>query len=110
MNSQNQNKESVPEQPSDGWHLRKDINVGHIFTTIGLIFALMTWAHRMDLRITKLEDRAEAQVHVDRMQNDQILRNSEEVKAELGKLTTKLDGLIDYLLNQNNNARSNGRK
>lgn len=79
------------------WHLDKRLNVGHILTTILIIFSFMAWANTQDKRITTLE--------VQQKYSDQI---ANEIKDQLTKLNQKMDKLVERELNRNNHPHRNG--
>lgn len=92
---------------SHGWHLRKEVNVSHILTTIMLVAGLITWGNKMDVRVSVLEDFRKEQALRDERQEvvlrDTVLR----IEKSIDKLNEKLDKLIvsDY-----NAAKINGKR
>lgn len=40
---------------TQGWHIKKEVSVGHIITTIAMLIALAAWARTVETRITALE-------------------------------------------------------
>lgn len=43
------------ENPSEGWHLRKEVNFGHIITTGGLLVTALWWSSKIDSRMVAIE-------------------------------------------------------
>lgn len=43
------------EQNDHHWHLRKELNVGHILMTLTLASGLVVWGMQMDRRVTSAE-------------------------------------------------------
>ena len=61
------------------WHLKKELNIGHILTTIVLALGIITWGNTMDQRVTKAETMIE---NLDRMLVI-TAGNNREMRAEL---------------------------
>lgn len=61
------------------WHLKKELNIGHILTTIVLALGIVTWGNTMDQRVTKAETMIE---NLDRMLVI-TAGNNREMRAEL---------------------------
>ena len=61
------------------WHLKKELNIGHILTTLLLVLGIITWGNTMDQRVTKAETMIE---NLDRML---IITagNNREMRSEL---------------------------
>ena len=38
-----------------GWHIKKEVSVGHILTTIVIAISMMSWAVSIEKRMTTLE-------------------------------------------------------
>ncbi len=86
------------EQPLTGWHLRKEVNLAHIISTLLIVAGLMSWGHKMDLRLTRAEDRLEAQERVDQAQNSVIAHNFTALERSIEKIDTKLENLMKFLV------------
>lgn len=83
-----------PERRHEHWHLRKEINVGHMISTIMLMVAAFTWSSNIDKRVTVLETRQE-------QQSQQTTEMRAELRTELRTLNDKLDKLIERELDRN---------
>jgi len=82
--NQHENEGNKPTRfNQDYWHLDKRLNVGHILTTLTIVFAFFVWANKIDARITTLEIRQAANIDTSR-----------EIKGQLILLNDKLDKLL----------------
>lgn len=45
----------MSDQRPDGWHIKKEVSVGHILTTALIAVSMMWWASSIENRITALE-------------------------------------------------------
>jgi uncharacterized coiled-coil protein SlyX len=86
---------SDAERPYDGWHLKKEIQLGHVLTTIALAVAMYGYIATMERRITLLESHAASQAAVDNRQDIENRRVYEALLAHLTRLEDKLDRLIE---------------
>lgn len=77
------------------WHLEKSISVGHIITTIAIAGSVLTWAMRMDSRVSVIE----TQLHYSAEQQQRIEQYGREglseIKASLVRIEGKIDGKAD---------------
>ena len=86
------------------WHLKKELNIGHILTTLVLALGIITWGNTMDQRVTKAETMIE---NLDRMlvitaSNNREMRS--ELLSELRDLRRDINALYQQqqqLLRQN---------
>lgn len=77
------------------WHLEKTISIGHIITTIAIAGSVLTWAMRMDTRVSVVE----TQLHHAAEQQQRFESNSRdgmnEIKAALIRIEQKIDNKAD---------------
>lgn len=61
------------------WHLKKELNLGHILTTLMLMIGIIAWGNTMDQRVTRLE------VQTDHVQKGLLAANRQcnELRNEL---------------------------
>lgn len=76
-----------PDLTTESWHLRKEINVGHLLTTVALTLGLISWASTMDSRVTRLEAQQEAT-------SIALTRAIDVIDARLNRIEDKLDRVI----------------
>lgn len=77
------------------WHLEKSISIGHIITTVAIAGSVLTWAMRMDTRVSVVE----TQVHYASTQQERLESNARdgvnEIKAALIRIEQKIDNKAD---------------
>jgi uncharacterized coiled-coil protein SlyX len=81
-----------------GWHLKKEIQLGHVLTTIALAVAMYGYIATMEKRISMLEAQAASQAAIDSRQDLESRRVYEALLAHLSRLEDKLDRLIEARL------------
>lgn len=81
------------------WRLDKQLNVGHLLTTVSLAGALFFWASKVDTRIALLEQsistRQSVQDKRDALQDDQLLRMADNTLDHVREINDKIDRLIE---------------
>lgn len=71
-------------QQSERWHLKKEIQLGHLITTITVAISAIMYINKIDQRVTVVEVQVAAQ------------RDTSGVfRAQLDKINDKLDRLIE---------------
>lgn len=83
-----------PDRRHEHWHVRKEINVGHMLTTLALVIAALSWSNSIDKRVTVLETRQDQQAQ-------QTTEMRAELRTELRLVNDKLDKLIERELSRN---------
>lgn len=78
-----------------GWHLKKEIQLGHVLTTLALAVAMYGYIATMEKRITLLESQAAAQTAIDGRQDIEKQQAYEALFRQLTRLEDKLDRLIE---------------
>jgi ribose 1,5-bisphosphokinase PhnN len=77
------------------WHLEKSISIGHIITTIAIAGSVLTWAMRMDTRVSIVE----TQIHYSAEQQQRLESSGREgmneIKAALIRIENKIDRKAD---------------
>lgn len=78
---------------NDSWHLRKELNIGHLLTTLVIAASVFTWSTTISNRVTAQEVRLEA--HEKQMmiaiQDNRTIRNDlvleiRELRRDIQKL------------------------
>jgi len=61
------------------WHLKKEINIGHIVTTLMLAIGIIAWGNNMDQRVTA------AEIHIEQIQQivSQTIKDNRDLRSEL---------------------------
>lgn len=78
-----------------GWHLKKEVQLGHVLTTVAFALAMYGYIATMEKRISLLETHHAAQASVDARQDIENRRVYEALLSHLTRLEDKLDRLIE---------------
>ena len=71
-------------EPTDRWHLKKEIQLGHILTTFTVAISCIIYVNKIEQRVAVIEAQVAAQ-----HESAGLLR------AQLDKINDKLDRLIE---------------
>ena len=78
-----------------GWHLKREIQLGHIITTVIVAFSAYGYISTMERRIALLEHQMSLQSSIDDRQDREKREAFEAVQRQLTRLEDKLDRLIE---------------
>lgn len=80
------------EDVREGWHLKKELSVGHILLTITVVFSTLWWATTVETRLVELAVRDVA--FNERMGRDDVtIRDSfQRIERSLARIEEKIDG------------------
>lgn len=82
------------------WHLRKEMNLGHLLTTITLLgTVVVTWS-QFNTRVALVEDRLIRQEAIDRAQDVSAREAYARTDTRLQTIDIKLDKLIEWQINR----------
>ena len=73
-----------PTQDNDRWHLKKEIQLGHLITTFTVAIAAVLYINKIDQRVSVLEVQVSAQRDAATL-----------LRGQLDKINDKLDRLIE---------------
>lgn len=85
-----------PERRSYGWHLRKEINVGHLLTTLSIAAALVVTWTQFNVRMALMEDRQARQSEIDAAQDATTREALARVDAHMTNIQGQLSKLIEW--------------
>jgi hypothetical protein len=74
----------------ESWHLKKEVNISHLLTTIGAIASAAFFISRQDTRIALLEQSLTQQVRIDARQDHEREELKKEIKDLLTDIRTEL--------------------
>ncbi len=84
-----------------GWHLKKEVNIGHFVATALLAGSIFTWGSGIENRIAVIEaqKQQESQYFQQQIQSlrDDSLRNSELLRGEISRVRQSQDRISDKL-------------
>ena len=75
---------SEQNEQRERWHLKKEIQITHVFTTLTLVGAVFAYVQKVDQRLTIVETQLVAQREASVIQ-----------RAQLERMDAKLDRLIE---------------
>jgi hypothetical protein len=88
----------------EGWHIRKEIQIGHLITTVIIAGTVGMYVLKLEQRINLIEYQITQQAVRDDRQ-DMLSRESDgHIRDQLDRINAKLDRVIE------NNGLLNGRK
>lgn len=90
---------STVRQSGHGWHLKREIQVGHIITTVGMLASVAAIVIKMDQRLVVVETKQSAmeiaQIQRDDRQDLAARESLTLLRSQLGRMDEKLDRLIE---------------
>lgn len=78
-----------------GWHLRREIQLGHIMTTLTIAASVFWYVAKMEQRISLLEAQFTTQHDRDERQDRNTAEAMALLRAQLDRMDAKLDRLIE---------------
>lgn len=85
----------TPSHQHEPWHLKKEIQLGHVITTITVAAAAMVYVQRQEQRIALVEQQLITQRDVDRRQDDALADKTLLLGRQLERIEAKLDRLVE---------------
>lgn len=89
--------DECPVKPSaiDGWHLKKELQLGHIITTLSVAASVIWYAGKIEQRIALVEQQVMAQremmIAADKTAIDAVIA----LRSHLDRIDAKLDRLVE---------------
>lgn len=80
---------------TNGWHLKKEIQLGHLITTLTVMVSAVIYVGRIDQRVAVLEAATVAQHDRDERQDRAATEERLVIRAQLDKINDKLDRLVE---------------
>ncbi len=77
-----------------GWHLKREIQLGHLITTMAMAAAVAMYVIRLDQRLLLLEQEVKYRRDVDAQQDAAALRAAQAIDKRLERIDMKLDTLL----------------
>lgn len=71
---------------TSGWQIKKEFTVGHIITTVTLLFSLLLWGWRVETRIAENERNIRAAKEISDVQYREINRRLERIEDKVDAL------------------------
>lgn len=80
---------------TNGWHLKKEIQVSHLITTAGMVLAAVLYAAKIEQRVALLESSMVQQHERDDRQDKASAESITLLRAHLERIEAKLDRLVE---------------
>ncbi len=80
---------------SAGWHLKKEIQLGHIITTLTVGISAVVYIQKIEQRVAVIEAEVIHQKERDAMQDKNTAEAFLMMRAQLERIDAKLDRLIE---------------
>lgn len=85
--------EQDPQNPR--WHLKREIQLGHIFTTLTVAFSVAWYVSKLEQRIVIVEQQMTAQHDRDERQDRISSEALGLIRQQLDRLDSKIDRVLD---------------
>lgn len=88
-----------PSAPAlqQGWHLKREIQLGHIITTLTVAVSVLAYLGKQEQRIVLIEQRLEQQRERDERQDRSAGEDKKLFVERLDRMDAKLDRLIERM-------------
>ena len=84
-----------PIQVSEPWHIKREVQLGHIISTLTVAASAVVWAGKVDQRIAIVENQLVVQHERDERQDKTSHEMDMMLLAQFEKIDAKLDRLIE---------------
>jgi hypothetical protein len=86
---------STQEQPIQPWHFKREIQLGHIVTTLTIAVSVVMYVGKQDQRIALIEQQLKQQAERDQRQDTDAANALRLVREDLKALAEKLDRIYE---------------
>lgn len=85
-----------PPAPSqEPWHLKREIQLGHVITTVTVALSAVFYVSKLDQRIALVEQHLGSQRDRDARQDEALTDKTVALARQLERMEAKLDRLIE---------------
>ena len=98
MSQQKQTSNQVESPAREQWHLKREIQLGHLITTVVVAVSAMSYVTKLEQRIALLEQSAMSQHERDERQDKTASEAIVQMNQQLLRIDGKLDTVISRLL------------
>jgi len=77
-----------------GWHLKKELNISHLLTTLTLTVGVLVWAAKMDSRLTLVEAIQKQNVEINHSQDKELKEQQKQIYQSMREMDSKLNVLV----------------
>lgn len=80
---------------TEPWHIKREIQIGHLITTMSVAFSVIWYAGKLEQRIALVEQSIVMQRERDTAQDNQASVAYEQMRRQLDRMDSKLDRIIE---------------
>lgn len=84
----------TPIKP-EPWHIKREIQIGHLITTMSVAFSVIWYAGKLEQRIALVEQSTVMQSKRDDAQDANTTNSISQLRQQLDRIDSKLDRLIE---------------
>lgn len=84
----------------DHWQFKREIQVGHLITTLTVAFGMVWYAGQLEQRVALVEQAIRLQAEKDTSQDVVATEARLRMRQQLDQISAKLDRLIEHRLEQ----------
>jgi hypothetical protein len=81
--------------PQEPWHLKREIQLGHVITTVTVALSAIFYVSKLDQRIALVEQQLVNQHQRDNRQDEAVSDKTIALTRSLERMEAKLDRLIE---------------
>lgn len=81
--------------PDQGWHIKKEITLGHLITTASMVVTALWWASSVETRLAVMSEREAMLAEANNRQDEAIKATLETINQRLQRIEDKLDTKVD---------------
>lgn len=85
----------TPDTNDAKWHLKKEIQLTHLITTMTVAVSVIFYINKMEQRIALLEQHSTTQSQRDERQDRNSAETAGLLRSQLDRLEAKIDRLIE---------------
>lgn len=85
----------TPRPITDHWHIKKEVQIGHILTTLSVAFSVIWYAGKLEQRIALVEKSVITQEKRDDAQDNATNAAVSQIRAQFDRIDAKLDRIIE---------------
>lgn len=95
----------IDRRQREPWHVKKEIQIGHIITTVTIAASVVVYINRIEQRIAITEAALAHQRERDMRQDADLVDRAAAIARQL----ERIDGKLDRLVEKSSGPRGNGR-
>lgn len=85
----------LPSQSPPPWHVKREIQLGHIITTLTIGVSVLLYITKLDQRIALIEQQLQQRIERDQRQDTDTANALQLVRHDLRDMSVKLDRIYE---------------